>query len=235
MKKPVISWVIIAFSGIFILFGAGMVHSQDLSNPADQIYGLDQTLCNGKKYTFMPPPGTSGNQYLLSPAYIAGRVTIHEKNYPGVLLNYDICNQLLLLQYASENGTWNNIEVSKAWLQGFQIGTMNFEYLTPEREPHLYQVLGQGQLRILCFWWKSLTLNAAIGSSNYLFSSPSRDTYLLINGKLMPFRSNRSMVRLFNPEHRSEIKNYLRKNKIKVNKSPDKVLEEMITYIGNFR
>ena len=235
VKKSGLKWIIFTFPGIFILFAPGIVHSQDAFKSADKIYGLDQTLCNGKKYNYFPPPGTSGHQYLFSPVYNKGCVTIRGKNYPGVSLNYDICNQQLLLQYAGENGSLNVIEVSKAWLQGFQIGALNFEYFTGDNDPHFYQILGQGPLRILCYWWKNINLNVAIGTSNYIFSSPVRDTYLLINGKLKPYRSNRSMIRLFDSEHRSEIKSYLRKNKIKVNKSPDNVLEDMITFIGNIR
>lgn len=201
----------------------------------DRVYGLDQTLCNGKKYNYAPPPGSKGNQFLLSPVYAAGSVTLKGKCYQDAILNYDILNQQLLLQYADEKGALNIIEVSKAWLKGFRLGNMNFELFGPEKNPGYYQVLGEGSLRIFYFWRKTLNLNDVINSTNFVFSSALRDSYVLMNGQLKPFRTKRSLIKLFETEHRPEIKNYLRKNKIKVRKTSDKAMAEMIIFIGNIK
>jgi hypothetical protein len=209
--------------------------SQDAVKVLDRVYGLDQTLCNGKKYDYFLPSGTRGYQYLLSPDYVRGSVTLRGKNYTDVALNYDIFNQQLLLKYEDEKGSVNIIEVSKAWLTDFSLGNMNFELRRPEHPSRLYQVLGEGPVRILYYWWKNLGLDAAIGSSGYAFTRAVRDAYVLMDGKLRPFSTNKSLVGLFAPKHRQEIKSYLRKNKVKVKKASDQVMAEMITFIGNIR
>jgi hypothetical protein len=209
------------------------LRSQDTSQGYDHIYGLDQTLCNGKKYTYVAPPGSNGNQYLLSPFFSVGSVTIRGQCYRDITLNYDIFNQQLLLQYADDIGPVNIIEVSKAWLTAFSMANRNFEFLNLEKEPQFYQVLGEGPVRILYFWRKSINLNDAIGSSNFIFTAALRDCYVLLNGQLKPFNTKRSLINIFDPGHRQEIKSYLRKHNVKVKKASDQAMADLITFIGN--
>lgn len=209
--------------------------SQDGAMDLDHVYGLDQTLINGKKYTFIPPPGTKGDQFLISPVYMAGSVSLRGKCYEDQSLNYDIYNQQLLLQYANDNFPRNTIEVSAAWLQGFTLGHMKFELLHLEQEPHFYQVLGEGAVRILYYWRKNMDVEGAIGSVRLTFTRTVRDSFVHMEGQLKPFKTKRRLIRLFDPGHRSEIKNYLRKNKIKVKKASDHPMAELITFIGNLK
>ncbi len=133
---------------LIILFSiSGTLISQNAVKVLDRVYGLDQTLYNGKKYNYSVPSSTKGHQYLISPDYIAGSVTLRGKCYQDINLNYDIFNQQLLLQYEDEKGVLNIIEVSKAWLKSFRRGNLNFEFLSLEKEPRFYQVLGEGQVR----------------------------------------------------------------------------------------
>jgi len=218
-----------------LLFISGTLFPQDAAKELDQRYGLDQTLFNGKKYTFLVPPGTSRHQFIQSQLFSPGNLMLRGKEYRDVSLNYDIYNQQLLLQYADDNFPLNIIEVSKAWLQSFSLGNMNFELLHLEQEPHFYQVLGDGQVRILFFWYKTLNLSDVIGKTNFVFSVPARDAYVLMNGQLKSFKTKRSLVKLFDPGHRQEIKNYLRRNKIKVKKSSDQAMAELINFISKLK
>jgi hypothetical protein len=226
---------LVAFIFIIFFTYSGALISQDSVKVLDRVYGLDQTLYNGKKYNYFLPPGTKGDQYLSSPDYVAGSVNLRGKRHQDVTLNYDIFNQQLLLKYKDETGALNIIEVSKAWLKSFRLGNMNFEFLTLEQSPHFYQVLGEGPVRILYYWRKNLKLDAAIGSSNFAFTPAFRDTFILLDGQLKPFKTKRSLIRIFNPVHRTEIKSYLRKNKIKLKKASDQVMAEMITFICNIK
>ena len=221
---------------LIILFSiSGTLISQDAVTILDRAYGLDQTLYNGKKYNYFLPSGTNGHQYLFSPDNVVGSVTLKGKCYQDITLNYDIFNQQLLLQYEDERGALNIIEVSKAWIKSFRIGNMNFEFLNLEKDPHFYQVLGEGQVRILYYWRKNLNLDVAIGSSDFTFTPAVRDSYLFMDGQLKPFSTNRSLIRLFDPGHRPKIKSYLRKNKVKVKKASDQAMAEMLTFIGNIK
>lgn len=214
---------------------SGLLFSQNAAKDLDKVYGLDQTLCNGKKYNYSVPSSTKGHQFLISPDFISGNVTLKGKSYEGLNLNYDIVNQKLLLQYVDEKGALKIIEISKAWLTAFHRGTKNFEYLSLEQEPHFYQVLGEGRVRILYYWSKKLIVNDVVGSSNFVFTDALRDTFVLKDGQLKRFRTKRNLVRLFEPLQRPAIKSYLHKNKIKLKQATDQEMSELITFIGNIK
>ena len=230
MRRPIRLLMIIMLTLL-----TGPMFSQDTVTLPDRAYGPDQTLCNGKKYTCFLPPGTTGHQYLLSPGFTAGTITIGGKQYPDVSINYDIFNQELLLKFTDESGAVNIIEVSKGWLDGFRLVNRDFRYFAGSKDPGFYQVLGQGPVQVLYYWRKNLNLVAAVGSSNYAFTSAVRDSYVSIGGKRSPFTSKRSLVNLFAPGQRQEIKNYIRRNRIRVNKATDEVIAELVTFIGKIQ
>jgi hypothetical protein len=212
---------------------SGIICSQGLYEQADKVYGLDPLLYNGKKYTYFLPPGTGGNQYFLSSDFITGEVTIRGKSFTGILLNYDIYNQRLLLQYNDESGAVNILEISEAWLERFHLGPSEFIFLTNEGDSRIYQVLGDGPFYILYHWRKDLRLTNSTGASNYSFSPPQKNRHVLIGGILYPLRSEGGFVGLFKPEHKMEIKSYMHTNKINLKNSSDREMTELINYIGN--
>jgi len=227
--------IICSFSLIIFFSVPETLVSQDAVNSLDRVYGLDQTLCNGKKYGYSPPPGARGNQYFRSGAYTEGSVTIRGKSYQGLKLNYDIFNQQLLLLYDDETGSMNIIEVSKAWLKNFSLGNLNFEFLDLEQKPRFFQSLGEGPFRIFYYWSKNVEAEGSIGSYYLTFTRAERDSYLFMNGQLKPFSTNRGLIDLFDPQLQPEIKSYLRKHKVNVRKATDQVMEDMITFIGNIK
>lgn len=217
---------------ILILFSGRLV-SQDAAMEMDRVYGLDPLLYNGKIYTYFMPSKTGGNQFFLSADYLTGEVTIKGKTFEGISLNYDIYNQQLLLQYANETGTLNIIEISKAWLESFRLGNMEFKYFSFDNGPRFYQVLGNGPLFILYYWRKELKLDASYGATNFTFSPSLKNQYVLTGDRLQPFRNKRSLISLCDPGHKQEIRNYMYRNNIKLKNASDQAIIELINYIGN--
>jgi len=215
---------------IFLLISVSLFCQQP-AEKLDRVYGLDPTLYNGKKYSYFLPPGTDGHQYLQSPDYFVGGVTIKEEYFGDITLNYDIYNQQLLLRYANENGAFNIIEVSKAWLKGFSLDNMHFEYLDLGDGLKFYQVLGDGKIKILFHWKKDLKLDVGATSTNFAFTKAFRSDYILLEGKLFPYRNKRSLIKVFGPEKKQDIKSYLRKNRIRLKKASDQDMTGLINYI----
>lgn len=210
----------------------GTLISQNTVRELDRRYGPDQALYNGKIYSYTPLPGTKGSQYLISPDFVDGSISIRGKCYRDIALNYDIFNQQLLLKFRDERGVVNTIEVSKAWLSGFSLGSMNFEYLRLENDPQFYQVLGEGEVRVVYHWRKNTDLESTVGTSVYYFTSPIKESFVLMDGQLKQFKSKRGLLKLFQPGERAGIKSYLRTNKIRVKKASDKAMADLITHIG---
>lgn len=225
------SWIIKSLIVSFLFLNSGKLFSQDSLNLEDRVYGLDQLLCNGKKYLFYPESSVNGNQFLFSPVFIEGDVIINGKKFVNLNLNYDIYNQQLLLRYSDKRGTITIIEISKAWMEGFHLGKLTFECMNQESGSPIYQVLGNGPARIVYKWRKNLGVEP--GKENLAFTRASKESFVLSGGNYDPFRNKRSLIAIFDPSHKREIKNYIHKNKIRVKKAPDPVMTDLINFIGN--
>lgn len=217
---------------ILLLLCPGFLLSQNFLKDSNRVFGLDQILYNGKRYLYLPPPASKGHPYFSSKTYTAGTVTLQDHCYCNVFLNYDLLNQQLLLKYRDEKGTLTIIEVSKAWLNKFTLGENTFEYLDLENNPRFFQVLGEGRIKVLYHWRKTLDVELAIGSYYLTYSAPIRETFLLIDGKIEPFRSKQGFLKLLDPQQRDAIKKFMRKNKIRLNKASDQEIKTLIQFIN---
>ncbi len=219
----------------------GMLHSQDAFRELDKVYGLDPAFFNGKKYSFFMPAGTEGTQYLFSETFLKGSVALEgigegqTRGQEEYLLNYDVYNQKLLLKYSDETGAEQIIEVTMDFLNRFNLGNINFEYLGFKGELKIYQVLGDGKYEVLYYWRKSLKLSNSAAHATYAFSEPAKDRYLLIDGQRVPFSSNGSFINKFDPDSRDKIRNYIQEKGINVKKSSDGEMTMLINFINNLK
>ena len=224
-----------------LTFCSGTLFSQHTFRELDRVYGLDPLLFNGKKYSYFMPSGTGGNQFFFSAEFVKGGLVIRgqgeeetrRKGEKDFLLNYDVYNQKLLLKFTDETGAEQIIEVSEAWLEGFSLDDLNFIYIKDENESRIFQVLGTGSYKVLYYWRKNLILTNTATASSYAFTSPIKTSYLLIDGKPRQFGSKGSFMKLFNPAHKVEIKNYLQANGINLKKASDRAMTDLINYISN--
>lgn len=205
-------------------------HPTSINDTLSRVYGLDPLLYNGIVYVSVYPRNVKGDQYLFSSSYIKGEAIIRGVKYKNIDLNFDIYKQELLLKYLNQNNTYNVIMVSKAWLEGFSLGNLNFGfYSSPQIPQRIYQVLGDSSIHLLYYHKKVLQLSNAVGNSNFYFL-PVKELYVLMGSSILKFHNNRSFIRLFPFEKQVTIRKYIRKNRIKVNKAPDNVMEELINF-----
>ena len=216
-----------------LLFLSANLLSQPDFKSLDKVYGLNPLLHNGIKYTFYLPPGTGSHQYLQSPDYFTGSVTIKEVTFEGITLNYDIYNQQLLLKYMDEKGAFNIIEVSKSWLKEFHLGNKYFIYMDFGNGKNFYQVLGKNRVKLLYHWFKFLKLDMGTNSGNFTFTPAIKSSYILKDNELRPFRNKRGLIEILGQQHKKEIKRFMRQNGIKLKKASEEEMTELINYLGD--
>jgi hypothetical protein len=220
---------------------SGLLISQDVFEEYDHVYGPDPLLYNGKKYTYFMPASIEGNQYFASADFGKGEVAVRWsggqvvgwKSQYDFLLNYDIYNQKLLLKFNDETGAEQIIELSEAWLDGFNLENAHFKYVEINNSTRIYQVLGNNDIRVFYFWRKTLKLNNSTGAAHYAFSGPVKSRYVFMDGRLMPYGSTNSFTRLFDPAFKDEIRKYLQDHEINVKKANDQAITDLIDYISN--
>jgi len=220
----------------FILLSSlvSQVSAQQKGAVADEIYGSDPLLINGKYYTFFPPLNTGGNQFFADPQFEPGSVTIRGVTYTDLLLNYDIYNQQLILKYKNNIGAANLIILSDAWLEKFSIKGIDFEMIpVQDTLKRAFQVLGSGTSRILYYWRKDLKLDSFYGAKNHIFSDAMKEMDISTDNRIMRYWNNKSFYSVFGVENGLAIKEYLRKRNINVKKANDKVMTELIYYCNS--
>jgi hypothetical protein len=218
---------------LYLLVQPWNLQSQKDSGSIDNIYGLDPLLYNGKKYTYFLPSGTVGHQFLNSPGYTLGSVTIKDRIFEGTVLNYDVFNQQLLLQYAHENGSLSILEVSKAWLGEFRLGEMTFIYKDFGEGVRFYQKLGEGKNCILYHWTKLLKLDVTYGSNHFAYTPAMKDSWVMSEGRISPFKNKRTFISQFSPEIRPLIGDYMRQHRVKLKNAPDQAVTQLIDFINS--
>ena len=192
---------------------------------------LDPLLYNGRIYSYFVPKSVAGNQFLFSTTFSVEQIRIKGKLYSNCLLNYDIFNQILLLNFKDNTGADRIIEVSKAWLESFTLSGAYFEpVIQDDGEVIFYQVIGNGPTRVLYYYRKEFKLDKSYNPARYAFSPPIRESFVSRNGRLVRYRSNKSFVSIFDPANQEEIKKYLHINKVKVKKASDITMNEVLSF-----
>lgn len=223
----------------FILFFSLVVASiaaiaQTPSENSDPIYGYDPLLYNGRLYYFYPQPGTQGTQYLFDKFDSTGSITVRSTSYTNLTLNFDIYNQLLIMKYKNAIGSPNLIEISYAWLEKASLWGTNFEtFAEPNSAKRLYQVIGDGDEKIMYYLSKDLLIDNLKSSKSHYFTSGKKAMYVLTHGLLIPFKNNNGFTKAFNQTKQSFIKEYLRIHDINVKTANDFIMTNVINYCNS--
>jgi hypothetical protein len=210
----------IAAALFLVLVGYG-IRSQDIASRADSIYGHNALLYNGTKYAFYVPSRTGGHQFLASPDFVPGTVTMKGVLFEVPGINYDVYNQEVLLQFENAAGGQEVIALTQAWIDRFYIGEKRFEILEVDGTHQICQVLSSGNLKVIYHWSKTLKLNMQYGSRDFIFSAALRDSYIMTGNYWLEFRNNKTFVKAFGPELQPEIRRSLKQLKINVKRSTD--------------
>lgn len=206
---------------LFLILAGNVVRSQDLFSTADSIYGHNPLLYNGVKYSFYVPSHTGGHQFLSTRDFSGGSVDIKGARFDVTGINYDVYNQEILIQYENAAGGLDVLSLSKAWIEHFNIGEKRFEILEVNGTPQICQLISAGNLKVIYHWSKTLKLDMHYGSRDFIFSEPSRDSYIIIGNCWFAFRNNKTFVKAFDPELQPEIRRSLKQMRINVKRSAD--------------
>ena len=201
----------------------------------DTIYGLNPIIYNGQKYSYAVPTTVKGNQYLVDQNFIYGLVNLNRETFDDLQLNYDIYNQEILLKFELNHRTIV-IKLFKERIKEFTLDDKSFELIAGHDSINIiYQVFGKGKYKILQHWQKKLNLSNVSGTSNYVFSKPLKSMYLQVDNQKIKYKNNKTFLSLINASNKTEVKNYLKQNKIKVKKASNQQLNELINFCNTFK
>jgi hypothetical protein len=198
----------------------------------ERLYGSDANLVNGEKY-FYPYTRSEGDPFFFSESRQVV-IRVHEKEFAGQPVRYDIFNQQVILDFNDIYGGVTSLVLRNEWVESFRFESHLFKRMTgPEGEPGYYQVVVEGSISCVYTWSKEYLLNLSSGIQSYYFTEPSKESYLVIGNTFYPYRNNRTFLKAFDSEQQKTIKQFMRQSKVKVNKSPDWQMRHLIEYCNS--
>jgi hypothetical protein len=146
-------------------------------------------------------------------------------------MGYNIYNQSVILEYINFAGAPEQIVLDNESIDEFELDRKKFERFTFDLTgTAFFQVLEDQDLRCLYLWNKSLNRSTTSVSGFYIYSESKRKFYLWKNGQLHSFNSKKSFVKLFDPGHQKQIKQFFKQWHIQLKFISDSQMQELLKY-----
>jgi len=204
----------------------------DFLSGCQKKYGSDVDLVNGEKY-FYPYARSQGNPFFFSDTRRAV-ITIHEKEFKGEMLRYDLFNQQLVLDYTDIFGATSSLVLQSEWVESFAFEEYLFRRMQgPEGERAFFQIVTDGPVGCLYSWRKDYLLNLTSGVQSYYFTDPARESFLMIGGQFYAYRNNANFMKIFDPGLQKKIRLFMRQSKINVKKASDSQMRLLVEYCNS--
>jgi len=201
---------------------------------AEKEYGIHQELINGVLFE-KENQDAIGHPYFLDYHSHQGSVIYRGKKYSNLFLQYDIYDQQVLLLYVFDSVEYK-LYLHKEFINEFTIEDKRFvnESFGVNGYATIYQVIGENvPIRIFYYWEKYLTnYDGKMPGKNNIFSSDKKKSFLFLHNKLVSYKGNRSFANIFPSMSKTAIKEYFRKNKVKIKEASDLEMELLIRFIN---
>jgi hypothetical protein len=190
---------------------------------------FDADLYNGTIYNF-GSAHIRGHQFLEKEMFDTGSITIDKQSFSGLLLNYDIFNQEVLLK-SGKGFQEKIISLPVETIKSFSIGDRHFIVAFEEnRSAIIYETIGDLNFKFIRSWSKEMKTVNDNSIYNYEFSKPLHDTYFSNGEYMQQLRWRKDVLEVFPETNRSDVKKFLRKNKIRFRSASSAELLELIRY-----
>ncbi len=201
----------------------------ELKEYFDRLNGLDYNLLNGREYE--PLNSGSSHPYFNTDSYRSGSLLLNGEAYDNITINYDICDQQVILQYPGSSGPDLKVVLNREMIDRFQIDGRTFRLRSfPETGTSFFQVLGSGDISCFLRWEKTLFRTTYSGNISYKYSKQSREIWLQREGRLYAVTTRSSFTRVFDEVYRKEIEEFLRQEKIRFRNTSDEKLGDLMNF-----
>lgn len=226
--------IILFFTTMFcskVLYGQH-TNAMLLRQSIDSLYGLDQTLYNGKKY-FPEHPQSKSSPFLFNDEIKNGTLYFKSKTYHNLKLRYNIYSQQFNLVYI------NHLDVEQQIILPLEhIDTVKIENYCFVKAPDsilnggVVQLINGDGLQILCTWRKNYELVYELGDPIQKYTKAIRIPYLVYKEDLYKIKGNRSFIKCFPKIMRADLRQFVKQEKIKMQHANTDQLQEVINHIS---
>ena len=200
MKKAVLLFILAVLSLNFLLSKALNAQSVfvseneflELKEIFDYLNGPDYNLLNGRLIDL--PYSIDSHPYFNTDSYRRGSLFLNGEAYDNVLINYDIFDQQVILQYPDRiSGINNKVVLNREKIDCFKIDGLTFRLKSfPETGTSFFQVLSSGGISCYLLWTKKLYRSSSSGSARLKYLKQSRNIYLQKEDQLFHVKNKSS-------------------------------------------
>jgi hypothetical protein len=238
MKKAVLLFILSILSLNF--FQNKALHAQvsdvsergfyELKEIFDRLNGPDYNLLNGRQYN-LPYSGIS-HPYFNTDRYRAGSILLNGEAYDSVLINYDIYDQQVILQFSGWiSGLSEKVVLNRELIDYFTIDGRTFRLMSfPETGTSFFQVLSSGEISCYLLWTKKLYRSSSSGNARIKYLKQSRKIYIQKEDQLLHVKNKSSFTSIFDEAYQEEIKGFLRREKIRFRNASDEKLVDLMNF-----
>ena len=194
----------------------------------EQKYGIDQVLVNGKYFENIYT-NDLGHPYFSEDEFKKGYLVVHNQKYNNILLKYNIWDQTVLVPYSHMTNAAFIPPVD--FIPEFGFNGHSFKKIKLENEKEqFFEEIYSGEIDLLCFWKKDRDeSDHNITFMAHKFSDPHKKLYVVVETKSYFVKNRKALNRVF-PEHKNEINQYIKENKLKLYKSSNKQLSDLMVF-----
>ncbi len=220
---------ILLFSLYFLInalsSGTGCFASNQVSGDTIDI----QTLYNGRAWRNLFYK-VRGDQFLFSPEFLPGSVTINGKLFENIPLKYDIYNDELLV--ITDHGII--LQLNKEMIEKFTLNyenqVLNFRNFDPDSVnslPGYVNVSYEGGISLYIKYRKEI-LSLAVENKYDLFNPVSK-VFVRKDGEIIKVDSKGELLKLFE-DQRHQVRSFMRNSKLRVSRKYPETFKPVIEY-----
>lgn len=191
----------------------------------------DPFIQNGVYYSY-PYYNAMGHPFLDKKEFETGSVVFREKFYGNLSINYDLFDQQIILSQEYDGVLQMNL-LDPEFVSGFELKGKQFVRESFHGEtPEYFQVIS-AKPNVSCYysWYKERREVRDSGNrSIYSFSDQKSRRYILLDGQLLRYKSNKSFLKIFPEQTRELIRTYLQENRLQVMEAGDGAMRSLIEY-----
>lgn len=206
-----------------------------LKHYASDQYGTSDILVNGWKY-YPEHFNAKGDPYFNELGWMTGLVETTEGTFDDLLLRYNVQMNELILQKTLKSGETAYVMLNPDFVKSFDIGYYHFvnagnQALHPSLNSYV-EVIYDGGIKYLAEHSKMFVASYTVNSPQGSISGQNTDYMLIHKEQLHKISSRRSLYKLF-PENKKQIRQYLRKQKIKFKRADREEIIKVMKYLDS--
>lgn len=204
----------------------------NLTEYANNAYGTDNVVVNGRKY--QPAHyNAKGDPYFLSDEWMEGSLMINGREFEKQELLYNIDIEKVILKTTINNSSKVYLVLNSEFIESFFLGPrlfVNASKLNLRKEfPGFVEQVYSGRFMVMTRYQKSFVSSYSKSAPNGFYSSTTSMNYIMQDGQLTKVPTKKSLFTYFSTQ-KKEIKNFMRKNKIKYKQADSSQLNKLFEY-----